>query len=239
MQLSDFRVLSFDCYGTLIDWETGIWNALQPMLENTGRTITREQALADFAEIEPKVEHDHPDLLYRDLLGRVHAALAVHWQLPAGQAQDNAFGRSIPDWPVFPDTTAALAYLKQHFRLVILSNVDRQSFAATNVKLGVTFDAICTAEDIGTYKPDHRNFQYLLSKVESLGHRKAELLHVAQSPFHDLAPAEQLGISRCWINRRAGQANTGGATKVVKAMPKLDFQFQSLGAFADAHRSCH
>lgn len=237
MHLRDFTVLSFDCYGTLIDWETGIWNALQPVVRSNGVTLPREQALADFGVIEPVVEHEHPNLLYRDLLAKVHAALASHWKMKSSAELDGAFGHSIPDWPAFPDTRDALAWLKQHFKLVILSNVDRQSFAATNVRLGVTFDAIRTAEDIGSYKPDPRNFHDLLRTVADLGAGKTELLHVAQSLFHDIVPAHALGIRRCWINRRADQGTGSGATRSVTHMPALDFTFPSLGALADAHRS--
>jgi len=236
-RLSDFKVLSFDCYGTLIDWETGIWNAVQPLIAANAATLSREQALADFGTIEPVVEHEHPNLLYRDLLAKVHGAMAFHWKLKSTAALDTAFGQSIPDWPAFPDTRDALAWLKQHYRLVILSNVDRQSFAATNVKLGVTFDAIRTAEDIGTYKPDLRNFEDLLETVASLGHAKTDLLHVAQSLFHDIVPAEQLGIRRCWINRRGDTGTGSGATKAVTRMPALDFSFSSLGALAEARRT--
>jgi 2-haloacid dehalogenase len=237
MRLGDFKVLSFDCYGTLIDWETGIWNALQPLFAANASTLSREQALADFGTIEPVVEHEHPNLLYRDLLAKVHGTMASHWKMKSSATFDTAFGHSIPDWPAFPDTRDALAWLKQHYRLVILSNVDRQSFAATNVKLGVTFDAICTAEDIGTYKPDPRNFDYLLKTIAGLGHARAELLHVAQSLFHDIVPAEKLGIHRCWINRRGDTGTGSGATKAVARMPELDFTFSSLGALADARRT--
>lgn len=237
MRLADFKVLSFDCYGTLIDWETGIWNALQPLLRATGHGIAREQALADFGSIEPVVEHEHPSLLYRDLLSKVHEALASHWKIASTSALDTAFGHSIPDWPAFSDTPDALARLKQHFKLVILSNVDRQSFAATNRRLGVTFDAICTAEDIGSYKPDTRNFEYLLDNVRRLGHGKQDLLHVAQSLFHDIVPTERLGIHRCWINRRGDTGTGTGATKGVARMPALDFTFPSLCALADAHKA--
>jgi 2-haloacid dehalogenase len=236
-RLSDFKVLSFDCYGTLIDWETGIWNAVQPLIAANADTMSREQALADFGIIEPIVEHEHPKLLYRDLLAKVHGAMASHWKLKSTAALDTAFGLSIPDWPAFPDTRDALAWLKQHYRLVILSNVDRQSFAATNMKLGVTFDAIRTAEDIGTYKPDPRNFEDLLQTVAGLGHPKTDLLHVAQSLFHDIVPAEQLGIRRCWINRRGDTGTGSGATKAVARMPALDFTFSALGALADARRN--
>jgi len=237
MRLQDFRVLSFDCYGTLIDWETGIWNALQPLLADHHLRITREDALAAFGKVEPEVEHAMPHLLYREILERVHGELARLWHLPSSPDLNRQFGESIGNWPAFADTPAALKYLKQHFKLVILSNVDRRSFISTNARLGVEFDAICTAEDIGSYKPDHRNFAYLLDQVGALGNAPAHLLHVAQSLFHDIEPAEALGIHRCWINRRGDTSTGSGATRAIGRMPALDFSFRTLGELAAAHAS--
>jgi 2-haloacid dehalogenase len=237
MRLQDFRVLSFDCYGTLIDWETGIWNALQPLLADHHLHITREDALAAFGKVEPEVEHAMPHLLYREILERVHGELARLWHLPSSPDLNRQFGESIGNWPAFADTPAALKYLKQHFKLVILSNVDRSSFISTNARLGVEFDAICTAEDIGSYKPDHRNFAYLLDQVGALGNAPAHLLHVAQSLFHDIEPAEALGIHRCWINRRGDTSTGSGATRAIGRMPALDFSFRTLGELAAAHAS--
>ena len=235
MKLTDFKVLSFDCYGTLVDWESGIWNALAPLL-TAGANVDRETALQTFGALEAEQEHETPNLLYRHILARVHAKLARAWNVAPDAKMDAAFGASIGDWPTFADTPAALAYLKRHYKLVILSNVDRLSFAATNKRLGVSFDAICTAEDIGTYKPDIKNFDYLIARVRELGHDKSEILHTAQSLYHDHAPAEQLGIARCWINR-CGETGTGsGATKAVARRPKLDFEFPTLAAMAEAHR---
>ncbi len=237
MRLHDFRVLSFDCYGTLIDWETGIWTTLQPLLSDKHQGITREEALAAFGKVEPEVEHAMPHLLYREILERVHGELARLWHLPSSPDLDRQFGESIGKWPAFADTPAALKYLKQHFKLVILSNVDRRSFTHTNDRLGVEFDAICTAEDIGSYKPDHRNFAYLLDQVRALGNAPANLLHVAQSLFHDIEPAEALGIHRCWINRRGDTSTGSGATRAIGRMPALDFNFRTLGELAAAHES--
>ena len=236
MKLSQFKVLTFDCYGTLIDWESGIWSALQPLLQANDYKISREAALADYGRIEPEQEHETPDLVYRELLVRVHEKLAKAWGIASTPQLDRAFGQSVPDWPVFPDSVEALAYLKQHFKLAILSNVDRQSFAGSNRRLGVVFDAIYTAEDVGSYKPDPRNFAYLLREVGKLGFGKADILHTAQSLFHDHVQAEAAGIARCWINRRGDTGKGSGATKVVAKMPRLDFQFASLGAMAAAHR---
>jgi 2-haloacid dehalogenase len=236
MKLTDFKVLSFDCYGTLIDWETGIWTALRPLIEAHALKLDREAALTAYGEIESAQEHETPNLLYRDLLARVHAKLAARFGAKSTADMDRTFGRSIGDWPAFPDTKAALAYLKQHYKLVILSNVDRQSFAATAKRLAVAFDAICTAQDIGTYKPNPKNFEYLIARVRDLGHGKSEILHTAQSLYHDHAPAERAGLARAWINRRADKSKGSGATKAVAHMPKLDFEFPTLGAMAEAHR---
>ena len=234
MKLTDFKALSFDCYGTLIDWETGLWNSLQPLVERS--RIDRETALSVFGLVEPEQEHETPTLPYRDILARVHAKLAERWSLKSTDAMDKAFGLSVGTWPPFPDTVEALGYIKRHYKLVILSNVDRQNFAATNKLLRVEFDAICTAEDIGSYKPDPKNFAYLLDAIGKLGLTKADLLHTAQSLYHDHVPAERAGIARCWINRRGDTGKGSGATKAVAHMPKLDFEFATLGAMADAHR---
>lgn len=135
MRLGDFKILSFDCYGTLIDWETGLVAALRRLLDRRP-DLSRDAVLHDFAEAESAQEHETPRMLYRDILARVHARLAGKWGIETNEGADRAFGGSVGHWPAFADTPAALAYLKQHYKLVILSNVDRQSFAATNKRLG-------------------------------------------------------------------------------------------------------
>ncbi len=237
MKLTDFHALTFDCYGTLIDWESGIWAALQPLIQANDFKISREAALAAYGTIEPAQEHETPDLVYRELLVLVHAKIAAAWNLESTPALDKAFGLSIPLWPAFADSADALAYLKQYYKLGILSNVDRQSFAGSNLKLGVEFDAICTAEDIGSYKPDARNFEYLVGEIEKLGLKKADILHTAQSLYHDHVPAAALGLARCWINRRGDTGTGSGATKPVTKMPKLNFQFPSMAAMVEAHKT--
>ena len=236
MELADFKVLTFDCYGTLIDWESGIWEALQPMIEAGNVKIGREAALETFARHESAQESAAPALVYSELLALVHAHLAEEWAAPADAARDKAFGQSVPAWPAFADSAKALEYLKQHYKLVILSNVDRAGFKASNKKLGVEFDAIYTAEDIGSYKPDPRNFDYLLAHLRSdLALEKADVLHTAQSLFHDHAPALRAGLARAWIDRRQGQAG-GGATMPVAERPDVDFYFPSMAAFVEAHK---
>lgn len=233
--LAAYRALSFDCYGTLIDWESGLYQALQPLLSAGAVTRPRDAVLADFARHEVAQQAATPRLRYRDLLAEVHRRLAREWRATLPEEVHVAFGRSVPEWPAFADSAAALQYLKGHYRLVILSNVDRESFAGTNRRLGVTFDAICTAEDIGSYKPNSRNFRYLLETLAALGIGSHEILHTAQSLHHDHVPAKALGLATAWIDRRLGRE--GGATVAPEHTPAYDFRFESLAALADAHRA--
>ena len=143
----------------------------------------------------------------------------------------------MPDWPEFADSPAALQYLKRHYRLVILSNVDRHSFRASNARLRVEFDAVYTAQDVGSYKPDPRNFDYLVRHLdEDFGLAKGDILHTAQSLFHDHVPARRIGLATAWIDRR--HASSGwGATSPPPGTPKYDFRFESLAALAEAHQN--
>ena len=234
MQLSDFKALSFDCYGTLIDWESGLAEALRPLQERSGSTT--EELIDAYGPIEHEVEEEYPNLRYSELLEKVHGRLSEQLGVEPDADAAREFGQSVGDWPAFPDTVEALRYLKQHFKLIILSNVDRASFARSNERLGVEFDRIFTAEEIGSYKPDLRNFQYLLDGLDGLGISKKELLHTAQSLFHDHVPANRMGIASAWIDRRHDKAGSG-ATVLPDPMPHFDFCFTSLGALDAAHRS--
>jgi len=235
--LSDFTTLTFDCYGTLIDWETGIWDAMQPLVMASGRRdITRNDALAAFARVESAQQSETPGMLYRDVLTRVHGSLARHYGIATTPEMDADFGRSLPHWPAFPDSADALRALKQRYKLVILSNVDRAGFAASNRKLGVAFDAIYTAEDVGSYKPDPRNFDFMLKRLEAdHGVTKSRILHTAQSLFHDHVPATRAGLAKAWIDRQGLAAGgSWGATAEVPERPEVDFLFPSMGAMAAA-----
>ena len=235
MKLTDFSTLTFDCYGTLIDWETGILAALRPLLSRARVTLSDETVLRAFAGHEVRQQAATPAMLYADLLTEVHAQLARAWGAPPNAEEDRQFGASIEHWPAFPDTVAALAYLKQYFRLVILSNVDRTGFSASNARLGVAFDAVYTAQDIGSYKPDLRNFTYLLERLAADGIPRQQVLHVAQSLFHDHAPANAIGLHSVWIDRR-GEASGWGATAQPPEGVRYDARFPGLAALADAHR---
>jgi 2-haloalkanoic acid dehalogenase type II len=235
MKLTDFKALTFDCYGTLIDWETGILAALGPLLARAKQKPSRDDALEAYGVHEHAQEVQTPHLKYSQLLAVTYKRMAENWSTPAPWEECVAFGQSLRNWPPFPDTVEALKYLKQHYRLYVLSNVDNESFAHTSRKLEVQFDGVMTAEDIGSYKPDLRNFEYLLDRLASQGIRKEHVLHVAQSLMHDHAPANQIGLASCWINRRHDRAG-GGATKAPASMPRLDFEFNSMSELADAHR---
>lgn len=236
MKLGQFSTLTFDCYGTLIDWETGIHRALQPLLQMTGKNFDKEDALAAFHQAEGPAQQNNPNLLYRDLLAAVHREIAAQLDISATEAMHHEFAQSIRDWPPFADSVESLRYLKQHYRLVILSNVDNAGFAFSNRHLEVDFDEIFTAEDIGSYKPSLANFTYMLEKLSAQGISKSEILHTAQSLYHDMVPATEIGLTRCWINRRAGQKGSG-ATPTVNQKVEVDWQFVSLAEMVTAHRA--
>ncbi len=232
MNLTDFTTLTFDCYGTLIDWESGIAAALGPWAGRAGADA--EALLAAFARVENRLQRDNPTAPYPELLRKGALAIAADLGAPMADGEARAFASSIKDWPAFPDSAEGLAYLKRHYKLVILSNVDIASFAHSNAKLGVDFDAIFTAEDIGSYKPDLANFRYMLARLEAMGIAKSQILHTAQSPYHDIAPARHIGLATNWINRR-GLKPGGGATPAAAATP--DFEHPSIAAFVEAHKA--
>lgn len=236
LQLATFKALTFDCYGTLIDWETGILAELKPWLAPHGLGLTDDQILETFGAEESRIEAATPKKLYPEILADVLRALGKRWNVSAPDAAAAEFGRSVPRWPAFPDTVAALQHLKRHFKLVILSNVDRASFAKSNEKLKVEFDRVITAEDVGSYKPDVRNFRYALSELGTMGIRPEQLLHTAQSLFHDIAPARALGLKTAWINRRKGRAGAG-PTPIPKGDATPDLEVASMAELAALHKT--
>jgi len=235
-RLTDFDVLSFDCYGTLIDWETGIRAALAPWRRRENIQVSDDAFVEAFGRFEWQEEEENPTMFYPEILSRVMKRMATGWGVHASPDDLKAFGRSVGNWPAFPDSSLALAYLKQHFKLVILSNIDRESFSYTNAKLGVEFDHIYTAQDIGSYKPDMENFQYLLVNLEEEGFLASRILHCAESLYHDHIPAKKLGLATNWIYRRHDKKGFG-ATKAPDEAVKPDFTFNSMFEFAQAHRA--
>jgi 2-haloalkanoic acid dehalogenase type II len=232
MTLHDFKALTFDCYGTLIDWESGLLAALQGLVTCAPRRRTREEVLGDYGLHEAEQEHVTPTMKYSQLLATVYKRLGEDWGAPAPWVECTTFASSLKTWEPFPDTIAALKYLKSHYRLYILSNVDNESFSYTARKLGVQFDGIMTAEDIGSYKPSLRNFEYMIARLRSQGIEKNRILHVAQSLVHDHLPANELGLASCWINRQHGRI---GAVGDAAGRARYDFTFRTMGEFAEAH----
>ncbi len=235
MKLTDFRALTFDCYGTLIDWESGMIAALKPLTGKLSRALSRDEILGAHARHESSQQIQTPAKPYRELLAIVYRRLAEEWRVPASWSECAVYGRSVKDWPAFADSAEALQYLKQHYKLVILSNVDNQSFSFSNEKLKLDFDAVYTAEDVGSYKPSGRNFEYMLGKLSTLGIERHEILHTAESMFHDHGPANAYGLASCWIYRRHDREGFG-ATMAPADMPTYDFRFTSMAGLVKAHQ---
>lgn len=233
VDLTTCSALSFDCYGTLIDWEAGIAAVLVPWAARRGSELDEEALLVAYSDREAEVEREHPGWRYPDVLREAFRRTGAALGLEVDDADADALGRSVPDWPAFPDSAEALERLGRRYRLIILSNVDREGFAGSNRRLGVEFDAIWTAEDIGSYKPADANFDYLLEHLGELGVEREGLLHVAQSLFHDHVPAKRRGLPTVWINRRHDRPGWG-ATPDPRAEVAPDLEFPSLAAFADA-----
>jgi 2-haloacid dehalogenase len=225
LNLDKFRVLTFDCYGTLVDWESGILNALKPVFVQNHVRIGQDQALELFGELETGQELEYKK--YRSVLQNVLAEMGERLGFSPSSEQLEAFAQSVAEWPVFPDTVDALYTLKRRYRLVILSNVDDDLFAASARKLQVPFDDVITAEQCQSYKPSLNNFRVAAKRV---GVSKEKWLHVAQSMFHDIAPAKQMGLSAVWVNRRWDKPGAG-ATPPSQVTP--DLQVKSLGELAD------
>ena len=209
--------------------------AQAPDQQDAARPLERNEILEAHARHKSAQQVQTPSKLYRDLLATVYRRLAEEWGVAASWTDCAAYGRSIRNWPAFADTAAALQYLKRHYKLAILSNVDNESFSFSNEKLGVDFDAVYTAEDCGSYKPAPRNFDYMLAKLKTLGIEKSEILHTAESLFHDHGPANEIGLASCWIHRRHGEQGSGAAMTTAQT-PDYDFRFESLAALVSAHQ---
>ncbi len=232
MNLNDFEALSFDCYGTLIDWEQGLRQGLA-RIARLGDGVSVETLLEDYADAEADAERQYPGLLYPEIIARSAITVGKRNGIDMPDDLAAAMSASVPDWPAFPDSAEALARLKERYRLIILSNVDENSFRASNKRLAVEFDAILTAETIGSYKPDPRNFAALLERTEAMGIAPERLLHVAQSLFHDHVSAKAAGLTTVWIDRRIGMDGFG-ATPPPGIDVQPDWAFPSMAAFADA-----
>ncbi len=236
-RLDEFTTLTFDCYGTLIDWETGIWDAMQPLMAANGADIERGEGLAAYARAESSAQAEHPGMVYPQILARAHRAMAAELGLKTNDELDMAFGASLPHWPAFPDTAGALRKLKRRYKLVILSNVDRAGFAASNRKLGVAFDAVYTAEDVGSYKPDPPQL-HLYARAPEGRSRRVE----GANPAHRAVtlprprPGARSRPCQC-LDRPSGafaKATTGAPRQRSPSAPKCDFVFPDMISLARA-----
>jgi len=211
-----FDALTFDCYGTLIDWETGLLAALRAPLAAHGVEAPDEAVLEAFARHEAEIEAG-PYRPYREVLGAVLAAMLGHFGATASADEVATFGGSVANWPAFADSPAALARLHERFSLGVITNCDDDLFAASERRLGLSFDWVVTAQQARRYKPNPRGFELAFEKIPLPPSR---ILHVAQSLYHDHVPAKRLGLSTVWVDRRAGRAGSG-ATPPAQATPDL------------------
>ena len=219
-----FDALTFDCYGTLIDWETGILNGLKAALGSGIEGESDAQLLARFAHHEHAAEVPYKN--YREVLGLTSHMLAGELGLEISPEQEAQFGASVLDWPAFPDSHDALVSLQERYKLVVITNCDDDLFAASAARLGITFDEVITAAQVGSYKPNIENFHFAHEKIQrTLGIPKDRILHVAQSLFHDHAPAKSIGMTTVHIKRRGN-----GAAPQASATP--DAVFPDMKSFA-------
>jgi 2-haloacid dehalogenase len=216
IDFSAFDAITFDCYGTLIDWEQGLRNALQPVLAPRGVEVDENELLEIYARHEAELEGG-PYLAYREVLGESLRRLGSELGFSVSDEEAESFALEIGAWPAFPDTAAALRLLQSRFRLGVITNCDRDLFALSNRRLGVTLDWVVTAQDAGAYKPSHAPFALAFETIDVPRER---ILHTAQSLFHDHVPGKELGLTTVWVDRRQGRDGFG-ATPPASATPDL------------------
>ncbi|MGH7710241.1 MAG: haloacid dehalogenase type II [Gemmatimonadaceae bacterium] len=229
IDLDTFDVLSFDCYGTLINWERGIVDALVPVFAAHGVSVSSAETLELFGKLESHIEAGEYTE-YRTVLQRVLDGLGAQLGFAPTAAERDAFAISLCNWPPFPDSSRALKALKTRYKLAIISNVDDDLFAHSARRLDVEFDWVITAQQVRSYKPSLRNFEFAFERI---GVPRTRQLHVAQSLFHDIAPAKRLGLATVWVNRRQGKSGSG-ATPPGNAEP--DFEVPDLATLARSAR---
>lgn len=228
LDFDHFDALTFDCYGTLIDWETGILEALRPTLDGHGVVASDEELLEAFGRHEAAVEAG-PYKPYREVLGEVLREMGRQHGFEPQPDEAARFGESVIDWPPFPDSAAALARLHERYSLGVITNCDDDLFAASARRLGTDFDWVVTAQQARRYKPNPRGFELAFERI---GLPTSRILHVAQSLYHDHVPAKRLGLSTVWVDRWAGRAGSG-ATPPADATPDLTVpDMASLAALA-------
>ncbi|MCO1661134.1 HAD-IA family hydrolase [Pseudonocardia humida] len=234
--LADYRWLSFDVVGTLIDFEAGIVACVRGIAATSGVDLDERRILEGFAAAEDRQQHLTPQLPFTQMLDPIYRRMAAPLGLPVGDQQAAALRESIPSWPAFPDAVEALADLAERYRLVALTNADNWALDRMATTLGKPFHDAVTAEDVGVNKPDPQVFAYCAGRQSAHGYGRGDWLHVAQSQYHDIATAKRLGIPTCWIERRRGRQGTG-ATPSPGTITEPDHHYGSLAEFAAATRS--
>ena len=220
IDFNQFEVLSFDCYGTLIDWDSGILTALKPILSNHNVSLSDEQILEAYAQVEAS-QQSGDYLKYREVLKKLVQAFGERLNFTPTEAEAESLAESIKGWEPFPDTVEALKTLKKRYKLTIISNIDDDLFAATAKKLEVEFDWIITAEQVKSYKPSRQNFEFALQRM---GITPDKLLHIAQSVYHDIIPTKSMGLSSVWVNRKGEKQDT----EVTSTSGKPDLEVPDL-----------
>lgn len=227
-RVSEYRWLSFDVVGTLIDFERGILECLRQVASTVGVALDEDEALRRFAAAEDEQQRLTPELPFTQMLQPIYRRMAVELGLPTTRDAVTALRRSIPQWPAFTDAVDGLAELRSRYRLVALTNADNWALSHMAATLGDPFHDAVTAEDVGVNKPDERVFEYCADRQRTHGYRRQDWLHVAQSQYHDIATARRLGVATCWIERRAGKDGGTGATPPPQAMTVPDHHYRSL-----------
>jgi 2-haloacid dehalogenase len=233
MAFDSIRLITFDCYGTLVDWENGMLAAMRPLFSGDGQRPDDAQLLAAYGEIEAEIEAG-PYLPYRQVLARTVQEMGRRMGKATTEQQGSEFAQSLTRWQPFPDTNRALQTMKKKFRLGIISNIDDDLFAETGKKLEVEFDFVVTAQQVRSYKPSPGNFEEALRRG---GVSKDQMLHAGQSLYHDVAPANALGIANVWVNRPSirpgsGAARPGVATPTYQVRSLMELAVLVTGAGA-------
>jgi 2-haloacid dehalogenase len=224
--LPAIKVITFDCYGTLIDWESGIWHTLSVWLKSHGLEKSKEEILDLYAAFEPEEQGSY-FVTYREVLCGVMKRYADHYHIPLNTQEANLLVESLTRWEPFPETNPSLTRLESKFKLAIISNIDNDLFEFTRQKIHASFVDVITAGDVRSYKPSHRNFRTALERLDC---RREHVLHVAESLFHDIQPCNELEIRSVWVNRRS-KSMEAGATRSCQAIP--DNMVTSLTELAD------
>ncbi|NES70534.1 MAG: haloacid dehalogenase type II [Okeania sp. SIO2D1] len=226
MNLENFEIVSFDCYGTLIDWESGIITVLKNLIANHQINISQQQILEMFAKFESEAEAGEY-IKYREVLKQVMEKFGKELNFQPTELELNSLANSIKNWQPFPDTITALQTLKQKYRLAIISNIDDDLFTDTAKHLQIEFDFVITAQQLKSYKPSKNNFEMAIQKMEITPEK---LLHIAQSIYHDIVPAKAMGLSTIWVNRRQGKEGFGAT---LPASEKPDLEVPDLKTLVD------